>query len=88
MINSNAQTAIRKGTHRVAKKDVKTILPKGITHKETSQLPTEKSSDTGSGFETSVADRTKEGAKLGVSRRMRKNGMSSKIGEIPQPMEA
>ena len=57
VINRNA---IRKRTQRTdkPKKKRQTNSPKGIKHKETSQLLTEESSDTGSGFETSKEDRT------------------------------
>ena len=62
MINRNAKIAIRKRTQRTAKpkKKMKTISPKGIKHKKTSQLLTEESSDAGSGFETSKEDRTQQ----------------------------
>ena len=62
VINRNAKIAIRKRTQRTAepKKKRKTISPKGIKHKETSQLITEESSDAGSGFETSKEDRTQQ----------------------------
>ena len=62
VINRNAKIAIRKRTQRTAepKKKRKTISPKGIKHKETSQLLTEESSDAGSGFETSKEDRTQQ----------------------------
>ena len=62
VINRNAKIAIRKRTQRTAKskKKRKTISPKGIKHKETSQLLTEESSDAGSGFKTSKEDRTQQ----------------------------
>ena len=62
VVNRNAKIAIRKRTQKTAqpKKKRKTISPKGIKHKETSQLLTEKSSDAGIGFETSKEDRTQE----------------------------
>ena len=62
VINRNAKIAIRKRTQRTAKtkRKRKTISPKGIKHKETSQLLTEESSDAGSGFETSKEDRTQQ----------------------------
>ena len=62
VINRNAKFAIRKRTQRTAKqkKKRKSISPKGIKHKETSQLLTEESSDAGSGFETSKEDRTQQ----------------------------
>ena len=62
VINRNAKIAIRKRTQRTAKpkKKRKTISPKGIKHKETSQLLTEESSDAVSGFETSKEDRTQQ----------------------------
>ena len=61
VINRNAKLAIRKRTQKTVKpkKKKKTISPKGIKHKETSQLLTD-SSDTGSGFETSKEDRTQQ----------------------------
>ena len=60
MINRNAKIAIRKRTQRTdkTKKKRKSISPKGIKHKETSQLITNESSDAGSDFETSKEDRT------------------------------
>ena len=62
VINRNAKISIRKRTQRTVKpkKEKKTISPKGIKHKETSQLLTEESSDAGSGFETSKEDRTQQ----------------------------
>ena len=65
----NAKIAIRKRTQRTAKpkKKRKTISPKGIKHKENSQLLTEGSSDAGSGFETSKEDRTQQEEKNWVS---------------------
>ena len=62
VINKNAKIAIRKRTQRTAKpkKKRKTISPKGIKHKETSQLFTEESSDAGRDFETSKEDRTQQ----------------------------
>ena len=62
VINRNAKIAIEKRTQRTVKpkKKKKTISPKGIKHKETSQLLTEESSDAGSGFETSKEDRTQQ----------------------------
>ena len=65
VINRNDKIVIRKRTQRTAKskKKRKTISPKGIKHKETSQLLTEESSDAGSGFETSKEDRTQQEGK-------------------------
>ena len=62
VINRNAKIAIRKRTQRTAKpkKKRKTISPKGIKHKETSQLLTEESSDARIGFETSKEDKTQQ----------------------------
>ena len=62
VINSNAKIAIRNRTQRIAKrkKKKKTISPRGIKHKETSQLLTDESSDAGSGFELSKEDRNQE----------------------------
>ena len=61
VINSNAKIANRKRTHRVTKqKKKKKFAPKRIKHKETSQLLTEESSDTGSDFETAKEDRTQQ----------------------------
>ena len=69
VINKNAIIVIRKRTQRTAKpkKKRETISPKGINHKETSQLLTEESSDAGSGFETSKEDRTQQEDKNGES---------------------
>ena len=62
VINRNAKIAIRKRTQKTVKpkKKKKTISPKGIKHKETSQLLTEESSDAGSGFKTSKEDRNQQ----------------------------
>ena len=60
MINSNANTAIRKRTHIVSKqkREKENFAPKRIKHKQTSLFLTEESSDAGIGFETSKEDRT------------------------------
>ena len=62
VINRNAKIAIRKRSQRTVKpkKKKKTISPKGIKQKETSQLHTEDSPDAGSGFETSEEDSTQQ----------------------------
>ena len=62
VINCNAKIAIRKRTQSVTKQKTKkkTFAPKRIKHKKTSQLLTEESSDAGSGFETSMEDRTQQ----------------------------
>ena len=61
MIYTNTKIAIRKRIHRVAKlKIIRKLSAKRNKHEEISQLLTEVSSDTGSGFETSKEDGTQQ----------------------------